>query len=233
MTLLLLSAFPAFAGERLFGFSYGYGTVPKGGVEVEQYATAEEEGGGIGWQHQVEVEYGITDTLEGGLYMVAEQSDGGSLAFAGYKARLRYRLGAQGVGPVDTALYLEYIGSPSFDTHGVEAKVILAKTIGKFDAAFNAEYAVSLGEVIVHEVEPTLGLGYHITPSFLLGAEVRSEIEAEGDQAPGVFLWAGPTFHLAGVGGKIWWTNSLLLAATDDTRGDHAYIYRSLLAVNL
>jgi hypothetical protein len=233
MILALLLSPAAFAGERLFGFSYGYGTVPRGGVEVEHYATAEEEAGRINWEHQIELEYGITDKLEAGLYVVAEQPGGGALSFAGYKARLRYRLGAQGVGPVDAALYLEYIGSPSFDEHGIEAKVILAKTVGSFEAAFNAEYKATFGTALVQEIEPSLGLGYHLDPHVFVGAEARNEIEWEGGEPPGVFLWAGPTVHLAGEGGKVWWTVTALFATTGDTRDDHAYIVRSLVAINL
>ncbi|MDP2314665.1 MAG: hypothetical protein Q8P41_17305 [Pseudomonadota bacterium] len=232
---LLLTVFTpsASAGERLFAYSYGYGTVPRGGVEVEHYATAQEDGGGTEWAHQVELEYGITDQLEAGLYLVAEQPAAGALAFAGYKARLKYRFGSAGVGPVDTAIYFEYIGSPAFDTHGVEAKLIFGKTLGSFEAALNAEYKLTFGEGLEHEIEPTLGLGYKITPHFLLGAEVRNEIEWAGTEPAGVFLWAGPTVHLAGEGGKLWWTLTTLFATTNATRDDHAYIVRSLVAVNL
>jgi hypothetical protein len=235
--LSFLLANPAVAGERLFGFSYGYGTVPKGAIEVEHYATAVQmEGGGSNydWTQQLELEYGITDHLEGALYVVAAQANEGPLTFKGYKARLKYRLGSEGVGPVDPAIYLEYIGSPTFEEHGVEAKVILGKTVGRFETALNVEYKLVIEEdELEHELEPTLGLGYRLVPGFAFGAEAVAEVEWEEDEMGGPFLWAGPMVHLAGEGGRLWWTVSGLVGVTEDTREDHGFMVRSLLGVNL
>ena len=98
---LLLSLAPsALAGERLFGFTYGYGTLPQSGAEVELYVTAKQmEGGGPNyeWQNKMELEYGITDRLEGAFYLVAGQENEGPLSYRGFKARLRYRFGSEGV----------------------------------------------------------------------------------------------------------------------------------------
>lgn len=227
---LLLPA--ALAGERTFAHSYGYGTLPKGGVEVEHYATVSlPEGVDPAWEHQIELEYGITDRLEGGLYVVGEQAGEGPFTYSAWKARLRYRFGSAGVGIIDPAIYLEYIGSPTFEEHGIEAKLILEKDVQKLVTALNLEYKVEFGEgEIEHEIEPTLGAGYRITPAFTLGVEGKVEIEpAEGE----VLAFVGPSVHLAGEGGKLWWTVAALAPIGEEAAEHDGVIVRSLVALNL
>ncbi len=230
---MLLLTMTALAGERTFAFSYGYGTVPKGGIEVEHYATATRPEGAVGpsWQHQLELEYGITDRLEGGLYLVAEQGPGEPLAYSGYKARLRYRFGAQGVGPVDVGMYAEYIGSASGTEHAGELKLIVAKDVESFVSALNVEYKLTVGEELEHEIEPTLGLGYRIQPWFALGAEGKAEFEL-GEEVESLFF-VGPSVHLAGEGGVLWWTVAALAPLNAEAREHDGVIVRSLIAVNL
>lgn len=226
----------ASAGERVFAWSYGYGTVPKGGVEVEHYATAHGKDGGenVFWEHQIELEYGVTDRLEAGLYVVGGQWNDEPMAFRAYKGRLRYRFGSEGVAPVDTNIYLEYIGSPTFDSHGVEGKLILAKHVGRFTSALNVEYEVEVErDAIAQELEPTLGAGWYVTPGFLVGAEGRFETYFLETGLRGPFLWAGPSVHLSGEGGKLWWTLSALFPATGATMEQQGVVARSLVAVNL
>ncbi|MFZ5478934.1 MAG: hypothetical protein ACOZNI_19335 [Myxococcota bacterium] len=235
MLLLPVLFSTASAGERVFAHSYGYGTVPKGGVEVEHYATVFAKPGDRNfWEQQIELEYGVTDRLEAGLYVVGTQWDDEALTFKKYKGRLRYRLGSEGVGPVDTNLYLEYIGTPTFDAHGVEAKLIFAKSVGRFTSALNLEYKVEFeaGEV-VHEIEPTVGAGYKVVDWAYVGAEGRFEEYFLPSGLKGPFAWAGPSVHLMGEGGKIWWTLAVILPLTEHTTTYGGPIGRSLIAVNL
>ena len=234
--MLLLLSFTlssAIAGERTFAFSYGYGTLPRGGIEVEEYATVALPSGGLPqWEHQVELEYGISDHLEAGLYLVGEQAGGGAFTYGGYKARLRYRFGAQGVGPLDVAAYLEYVGAASLDAHAVEAKLIVAKDVDKLVTALNLEYKLKVaGGAIAHEIEPTVGVGYRAAEWFTLGVEGKGEVEL-GDETE-VFGWVGPSMHLAGEGGRVWWTVAALLPLTEDTRAEDGVVVRSLVALNL
>lgn len=238
LIVLALAIFgTANAGERVFAFSYGYGTVPKGGVEVEHYGTAYGKNGGddIFWEHQIELEYGITDRLEAGLYVVGGQWNDEPMAFRAYKGRLRYRFGSEGVAPIDSGIYFEYIGSPTFDSHGVEAKVLLAKHVGKFTSALNVEYEVEFEAdgSVVQELEPTLGAGVYLTPGVVVGAEGMVETYFREDGIRGPFAWAGPSVHLSGEGGKLWWTLSALFPVTGTTMEQQGMVGRSLIAINL
>ncbi len=235
MLSLLLSLNAAHAGERVFAWSYGYGTVPKGGVEVETYTTVKIfEDALPAWEHQGELEYGITDRLEGGLYLVGANEGAGPVSFKAWKARLKYRFGAEGVGPVDAAAYVEYIGSPDLDEHGFEAKLILGKDIKRFRSAINVEYKLELeGEGVKHEIEPTFGLGVRVGKPVIIGVEGVGEVVLEGGAIEGPFGWVGPTVHLSGEGGKVWWTLSALAPIGADSAADGGWKVRSLVAINL
>ncbi len=236
MLLLATVSSLALAGEQMFAFTYGYGTVPKGGVEIEHYTTVSlDEGGKTNeWKHMVELEYGITDHLESGLYFVGAQTNAGPFAYSGFKARLKYRFGSEGVGPIDPAVYVEYISEPTFTEHGVEGKLILAKKIGGLEVDFNAEYVASFSPGgIEHEIEPFLGVGYRVAPWFAVGVESKNEVEIAGGEVEGPRLWAGPSVHLAGEGGRFWLTVSGLAPLTDETALDHGVFLRTLVAVNL
>jgi hypothetical protein len=233
--LNLLLVLPALAGERTFAFAYGYGTLPKGGVEVEQYTSAYGKGGGTTafWEHQTELEYGITDALEGGLYMVLGHWKDDPVAFRHYKARLRYRFGNASGTPFGANAYLEYIGSPGFDEHGIEAKAIFGGDLDRFTWALNVEYEIEIGGAIVHELEPTVGAGFHLAPWFVLGVEGKFETYVRETGIKGPFAFVGPSIHLAGEGGKLWWTLAAIAPITPLTMADEGVQVRSLVAVNL
>jgi hypothetical protein len=108
-----LLALSLIANPRPFPFSYTYPTVAPGHLEVEQYVDiipirverelADGTVEGVirpRFQLQTELELGITDKLELGLYLVFEQGPGDSpLRFRGVKQRVRYRLFEQGELP--------------------------------------------------------------------------------------------------------------------------------------
>lgn len=235
MTPLLLSAFLAQAGERTFAFSYGYGTLPQGGVELEQYTTAYGKNGSTDffWEHQTELEYGVTDQLEAGLYLVSGHWADESVEFRGYKARLRYRFGHAAGTPFGANAYVEYIGSPTFDEHGIELKAIFGGDIQRFEWALNVEYELEFGDELVQEIEPTWGVGIHVKPWFVVGLEGKVEAYIYEDGISGPFAFAGPSIHLAGKGGKLWWSLAAIAPITPLTMEEEGVQVRSLVAINL
>src|SRR5260370_640687 len=73
---LVLSVLPAAqADDRKFTYSYEAKTLPKGGWELEQWATLQEGKESGRWTTlllRTEIEYGITDHLNASIYLNAE-----------------------------------------------------------------------------------------------------------------------------------------------------------------
>jgi len=185
------------ADERYYVWTYEYSTVSKGNAEIEFYQTATTKdksvSSGSDWEQQLELEYGVTDHLDVGIYEVFEQPKGGSFSYAGFKAKARYRIAEKNVLPVDVLLYLEHVQQTSGD-NALEGKVILAKDIGKINLAYNLIYerAYETGRG-VHEY--AAGASYEINPILRVG------VESTGSYTEGEYA-VGPT--IAWVGNRLW-----------------------------
>lgn len=230
MFALLLSS--ALANERYLAWSYGAATAPPGTVELEPYATLELQDEHREWTHEIELEYGILPALEGGLYFVSEQTDDGPLRFSAYQARLRYRFWPLGTRPIDMAAYLEYGGSPRFDSHLLEAKLIFAHEGQQWRAALNLTGEFEFSEEVETTLEPTVGAVWLATPWLATGLEAKTEV-VFGEALEGPFVWAGPTLHLSGKEHRLSWTLSALVGLTEQSRKDAWVEARSLLGVAL
>ena len=217
----------AFASPRPLPFTYPYATLGQGEAEVETYADFTPvrvvEAGNPqkhDWygdtQFQVELEYGLTDRLELGLYVtwVPQAGSAGEIPQMtennGTKQRLRLRLAEPGEWPVDVSLYGEIVESDK--EFELEGKVNLEKDIGKLALMTNLwaerewEYAGEQAWVL----NPTLGATYEVTPGFHPGVEgwMRWEI-AQPQVLPLAFqylphVYVGPTMMFNF--GKIWWS---------------------------
>jgi len=199
------------ADRRIFGYVYPYQTLPQGGLELEHYldlglagwdnpatATVEKAWSKPSWQHQIELEYGITDHLDFGFYNVFSQDPFGTMKFDGVKLRSRYRLGEVGDHLLDTAIYgeLEYYG----DKAAAEEMIILGKRAGRLEVSLNLraeqEYQFS-GREMEFEFLPVLGVGYHLTPAVALSLEYLGTFSIEDEQSKFV-SYLGPSLSVAG-----------------------------------
>jgi hypothetical protein len=222
-----LPAARAEANPRPLPFTYPYETLPQGSAEIEQYVDATwvhipkdtTPGAGLtfapNYQVQTELEYGITDHLEFGAYLVWTQpaSPEPAMTFEGTKFRLRYRIGEEGDLPVDVALYLE--GAVFHDEYELEEKVILSKRFGALKVLANLwieqEYERSRGNV-AQVVNPTIGVTYQVTPVLHLGAEYWARGLLHSDAAAGtvdrfndgIHHFVGPALSLNF--GRVWWS---------------------------
>jgi hypothetical protein len=150
-TLLVAAASrAAHATPRPLPYTYIYETLPAGSAEIELYTDlvplrVSDLAGNPAWtlgaQFQTEIEYGVTDRLELGLYLDFAPTNP---AFSnlptmpegtGVKQRLRYRFADAGVWPVDLAVYGELVELTNL--FEVEAKVILQRRVGPFRFAAN------------------------------------------------------------------------------------------------
>ncbi|HEY3669202.1 MAG TPA: hypothetical protein VGL19_24555, partial [Polyangiaceae bacterium] len=176
----------ALATPRTLPFSYPNETLPKGGLELELYTDvntlrvpADPTGTTPGniwapeYRLQAELEYGITDRLELGLYQVFEAPAvaGGDNAFLfdGLKWRVRTRLAEPGELPVDIGLYLEL--ETMHDEVALEGKVNLQRRLGPVRLLANlwAEEAwarpldtKSHGREAAFIINPTAGASFEV-----------------------------------------------------------------------
>jgi len=226
------------ANPRPLPFTYVYETLGEGEAEVEQYADVtpvkvlSAASGSPVWygamQLQTEIEYGITDRLELGLYATLVPTPGDSFTSLptltegnGLKQRLRLRLAEEGDWPVDVALYGEVVEND----HEIEleGKVILGRRFGPLRAATNLWferewYFINQRDWVLN---PTAGVTYQASPVVQPGIEGWMRVEFP-DPAPhprpfsvGPHVYAGPTILLNF--GRIWWSTGVYFRATDAT----------------
>lgn len=220
----------AHATPRPLPFTYIHETLPAGEAEIELYADATPlrlvdaaavPSTRLVPQYQVEVEYGLTDRLELGLYLVYVPTDFSGLLYAphmtegsGLKQRLRYRFADAGRWPVDLALYGELAENDR--EIEFEAKIILQRRVGPFRIAANAwaeleyEWAASEKALVVN---PTAGVVLEKWITAQPGIEYW--MHGEYVNGPGWVIkpshYVGPTLMLQF--GKIWWSSGVYLRA--------------------
>jgi hypothetical protein len=221
----------AAANPHPLPFSYPYQTLPKGKIEVEEIAdlipmrVARERPDGtrdavtaVRSELQTELEIGVTDRLELGLYFDFKQAataDTPAMRFGGVKQRLRYRFAEEGDLPLDMGVYLEL--AEFYNQVEVEEKLLLSRRFGYLTAVCNLwveqEYYFQdqAWKLIYH---PTIGAVYELSPNFMLGLEYWAQgrfdkggaVPAEDDAQSlnGGRHYLGPTFLLQS--GEAWWS---------------------------
>lgn len=234
LALLLVPA-TASATPQPLPFTYVYETLPKGSVELEQYADytplklQNPEGASVLYgasQFQTEFEYGITNRLELGLYVtIAPTTDAVQnlpplTEGNGIKERLRLRLAEEGQWPVDVGLYGELVENER--ELELEAKVILQRRIGNLRIVANLwgereyeNFSIDDGDWVIN---PTLGVTYQVTPVFHPGVEGWMRAEFPDSKPPRTFnlgpqVYVGPTMMFDF--GNFWWSTGAYFRVTD------------------
>jgi hypothetical protein len=234
--LALFAPTLARANPRPLPFTYGYETLAEGEAEIEQYAdftplkALSATTGAPAWygatQFQTELEYGITDRLELGLYVTLAPKPGESFVGAasltegnGIKQRLRLRLAEEGEWPIDVALYGEVVENEN--EVELEAKVILQKRFGRLRLMTNlwAEREYYFANRRDWVINPTLGITYQVTAAIHPGLEYWMRAEFP-DPAPSPRPFNVGPHHLAGPTmmvnfGKVWWSTGVYVRFDD------------------
>ena len=179
-------------------FTYPYSTLPRGLTEIEQYvdltAVRAVVDGAAGTERNTlrgilvtELEYGITDRLELGLYLQLSNDVAGTtgqmpLQLDGVKQRLRYRFADPGVWPVNLAIYGE-IAELATEVE-LEGKVILEKRLGRWLwlANLTAERGFYYSGDDEWVLVPSGGVSFELTPALRLGVEYWGHAEYDPDQ---------------------------------------------------
>jgi hypothetical protein len=195
-------------------FTYPTDSLPKGAIEVEQFVDLTpvriDDGSkplfGPMTQFTTEVEVGLTDKLELGLYF-AFFDDLTAFRWDAIKQRIRYRPMDPGEWPIDVAFYLEL--AEEFDAFEVEAKILLQRRFGPLVIDVNLwaerEFFWAGGGVWV--LNPTAGVTYAVRPWFNIGLEYWGHGELGGEN-PGFnedfHSFLGPAFMVQA--GNFWWS---------------------------
>jgi hypothetical protein len=231
----LFASATAAATPQPLPFTYVYETLPKGSLELEQYADytplrllGPDGQTGVPYgasQFQTEFEYGITDRLELGLYVTiapttnAVQNVPDLTEGTGIKERLRLRLAEEGQWPVDVGLYGELVENER--ELELEAKIILQRRIGDLRIVANLwgereyeRFSIHQGDWIIN---PTLGLTYQVTPVFHPGVEGWMRAEYPDSKPPRTFnlgpqAYVGPTMMFDF--GNFWWSTGVYYRVT-------------------
>lgn len=208
--ILLATALPVFASERRFTYVYEATTAAKGEVELETWVTwktlqvDDQRGNRFDFRH--EIEYGITDRLQLGIYVadwkvldkVAGGEDGTQAIYEDSAVEVIYNLTNPVTDIIGSAVYGEVkLGDQKFE---LESKLILQKNFGPIVVAYNATLEAEWeGERFGYfnerkgKFEQSLGASYQLTPNFLFGGEFLHEIEFDEWQDVGdSIVYVGP-----------------------------------------
>ena len=249
---------------RALPFTYTTDTLVDGAVEIEQYvdlvpqrALTETHPTNPGeWLlqtgFQTELEIGIADRLELGLYFTFVPSPGpdyqglGELPGVGngIKQRLRYIFADPNEWPIDVGVYGEL--TELSNELEVEGKLLLQKRFGNLRIAANlsAEYEFYFSKERTLVPNPSLGATYEVSPKLHLGVDsfLRAEYQQYPKGEPSTFSH-GPAAYVGPVVmmnfGKLWWSVGAYRRVTDFSHelvpGDSfgPYWVRSMLGYDL
>ena len=215
---------PVSAGERRFTFTYEATTAPKGSIELENWVTWKASRGSGGNANQFdfrhELEFGLTDHLQLGLYLsdwsVTRSGGKTETAWSNVGAEFIYNLSNPTTDFLGSALYLETkLGDELF---ALEGKLLLQKNFGPWVVAYNISLEATwegagYGEQ-VGEFQQTLGVSYQVSPHFTVGAEFLHEVVFENwSAASDHALYVGPNASVRF--GRAFATATVLFQASD------------------
>lgn len=237
VAVALAAPAPVRANPRALPFTYTTDTLPKGAVEIEQYvdlvalraiSPSSEDDWYLPSAFQTEIEIGLTDRLELGLYMTFVPDVGEQFASKavfpglgnGLKQRLRYTLADPGAWPIDVGVYGELVENER--EIEIEAKLLLHKRIDRLRIAANLSgelefYFSGQREWVLN---PSLGATYEVTPSLHIGVDswLRGEYPTNPKPATRTFglgpqAYVGPAVMVNF--GKLWWAVGTYVRVTD------------------
>ena len=240
---MLLPTPDARADENLFGYTYLTDVLPKGKWEFEQWVTArtgKESGRFLGTDLRTEIETGLTDRLQGSLYLnynyfnikgahasSGPLNDRNRFGISGTSAEFKYQLRSPYKDSFGLSLYLE----PGYGTiegsdgsrHQeieLEGKLILEKhwledtLIGAFNYTLEPEWARRAGNHAFDlslKMEWTTGLTYRIAPHWYAGLETRAQTEFAGAALNKSKFVAAFAGPVLHYGAERWWATLTVL----------------------
>ena len=177
---------------RRFTYVYEATTEEPGEVESENWITwgtsARDERGFNSLEFRHEIEFGVTDHLQIGLYLAdwgyREDPKANEHGFRYQSSALEviYNLTNPTTDLLGLALYGEVRGGP--EELELESKVILQKDFGRFVIAYNgtleAKWEGDRLDQRAGEIAQSVGVSYELSHQWLIGAELLHEIDLPG-----------------------------------------------------
>lgn len=220
---LLFSSF-LFSDQRLFVWTYQPMVEAPGEYELELYTTLKEgKANNNIWEHQIEIEAGISKGFDLSLYQVFEEKNN-LFNYKGTKLKSRFMPYDRGKKIVDFVAYLEYFKNKDFElSDKIEAKAILGKRIGNFEWAGNL--------TVEYKFEPKNEFEYALNFAFTKALINNVYI---GFEAFGIFeeseesYYLGPTISIGEH--KLWASFNYSFGLNDESDTSRA---RLLIGINL
>ena len=236
--VMLLCQTSAFAGARHFTFLYEAPTAAPGSFEIENYATTRFANGFTEAVFRHELEIGITEHFQAGIYLAnwdytrSRENRGGH--YDSSSLELIYNLTNPVTDPVGVSLYQEIsAGRRAFES---ETKLIAQKNFGPLILAYNLTLEAEWEDKGLREhngeIQQVFGASYKISPRISVGAEMLHEILLPGwhsaEAENNFFL--GPNISYRG---DRWFATVTALAQTTRTESEPNYQVRLIFGVSL
>lgn len=192
----ILSCPDAPAAERRFVYSYEAMTYVPGSVELENYVTWRDGDGNDRFDFRHEIEWGVTERLQLGFYLVDwryYENEGAEYHDTAIEAI--YNLTNPNTDFIGSSVYGEVKFAHEFLE--LESKLILQKNWGPvslvYNATIEAEWEGDNLDERTGELAHSLGLSYMVSPQFAVGTELLTEVEFEDWGSAGEHaLYLGP-----------------------------------------
>lgn len=202
LTLFTLST--ASAQDRYYVWTYPYETEEANDFEIESnsfFFTPSLSDNIHSLEQQFELEYGVTDRFQLGLYQVfGRDYPSGSISAKSFMVEALYKLAQKNRLILDPMIYLEYERDWNFkNPNHAEAKLILSKDFGRLNGTVNGIAEYEFGGRNEFTPELSAGLSYEIVDGLRAGVEtfatLSDEEEAADEDLHGTGI--GPTISLS------------------------------------
>ena len=238
---LLAAAAAAYGSERRFTYVYEATTLPKGALEYEQWITwktAKENNRDYDrYEFRHELEYGVTDNFQIGLYLGDwryEESPGKREGdFRDFAVEGIYNVLDPVTSPIGLGLYGEIqIGDEKLE---LEGKLLLQKNFGPVVLAYNAVIEAEWEGHHFDEdngtLEQTFGASYQFSPQLTAGFELVHEFSIPdwaGIRGKSV-LSMGPNVSYRA---ESWWVTLTPLFQVSDVEDEPDFQMRLLIGIS-
>lgn len=211
---LIFMTSSAMADRRNYVWTYQYYTMPQDKTELEFYQTTKLRDTDE-WEYRIELEQGIANRIDVAVYQIFTQPEGGSFKWNAAQIRMRYRIGEEGQYFMDPLIYVEYNRKTDLKApNKLEGKLILAKTIDRFNLAINPVYELFFAPDVEHEAGLDIGMSWQFHPRFIAAVESTSRFEFEDDETE-TSSYLGPTISFAS--GNWYYTMGAAFGVTDES----------------